>query len=390
MAAEGGTIIVFGYKSDRGNPVPQGVLSRWDWTTGQRKIHVEIGPSDAIYSAFSPDGRILANRGELVDTTTGKIQAKLAGAERSAFKPYVFSTDGRLVAGLVTHTVIEGNRISTKMDGIQIWEATSGRALQRIPTDRVGQLAFSPDSRYLAAADIQGIRLWELASGQVVLKHKAHEKMRGSYGDSFASCLSFGPDGRSLATGHLDSTILIWNLVPLHRPASAGDVPRSWDELIASDAAKAYAASWRLAESGNEAIRYFRERLRPMAAATAEQVQPLLGDLDRDDFSKREAAAARLRELGDRAAGLLNEALNARPSLEMRRQVEGLLKSLEGPASGETLRTLRAMGVLERIATADAQQVLKTLSHGMPEARVTREAKATLDRLNAPRRAEEH
>src|SRR5579883_557673 len=388
LSADGRTILVFGYKSVRGTPEPQGVLSRWDLATGQRKTRVEIGPSDAIYSGFSPDGRALANRGKLIDATTGKIQAKLAGPEPSAFKPYVFSADGRLVAGLVTYTVIEGNRISTKLDGIQIWEAASGRAIQRISTNRVGQLAFSPDGRYLAAADLQGIRLWELASMQVVLTHKAHEKDRGSYGDSFASSLAFAPDGRSLATGHLDSTILIWNMVPSHHPSSSGDLPRLWDELIASDAARAYAASWHLAESGDGAIRFLRERLHPVATASAEQVRPLLTNLDSDDFSKREAAATQLRDLGDRAAGLLNDTLKASPSLETRRRVEGLLKALEGPASGETLRTLRAMTVLERIATVEAQQVLKSLSQGMSESRVTREAKASLQRLNARHRAE--
>src|SRR5579871_1908960 len=119
-----------------------------------------------------------------------------------------------------------------------------------------------------------------------------------------------------------------------------------------------------------------------------EQVRPLLTNLDSDDFSKREAAATQLRDLGDRAAGLLNDTLKASPSLETRRRVEGLLKALEGPASGETLRTLRAMTVLERIATVEAQQVLKSLSQGMSESRVTREAKASLQRLNARHRAE--
>jgi hypothetical protein len=53
------------------------------------------------------------------------------------------------------------------------------------------------------------------------------------------------------------------------------------------------------------------------------------------------------------------------------------------------MRTFRAIEVLEHIATPEAQQVLKTLSEGAPEARVTREAKVSLERLakrarNAP------
>jgi hypothetical protein len=42
---------------------------------------------------------------------------------------------------------------------------------------------------------------------------------------------------------------------------------------------------------------------------------------------------------------------------------------------------LRALEVLEHIATPEAQQVLKTLATGAPEARLTQEAKASLARL---------
>jgi RNA polymerase sigma factor (sigma-70 family) len=381
VTPDGGTVIVLGYNPD-GNP-GEGILSCWDLATGQRKSRVETGPSDGFSSGFSPDGRTLASRGKLLDTATGKVRVKLEG-ERGWLPQYVFGSDGRLVAGLVWRTVAEGKRSSTKMDGIQLWDAATGRVLRRLSTtDSVGQLAFSPDGHYLAAAGLQGLWLWELASGKVVLRHKAHERMRGSYGDSFASCLSFAPDGRTLATGHLDSTILLWNLVPSGRPPTVKDLPRRWEELIGTDAARAYTSSWRMADAPKEATRFLRERLRPVSPAAAEQVRPLLADLDSDDFAKREAATDRLRELGDRANRFLKEALKEQPSLEMRRRVEELLKTLEEPPSGETLRTLRAMAVLERIGTPDARQVLNRIAQGIPEARVTREAKAAVERLTA-------
>ena len=42
---------------------------------------------------------------------------------------------------------------------------------------------------------------------------------------------------------------------------------------------------------------------------------------------------------------------------------------------------LRAIEVLEHIGTAEARQVLKSLANGAPEARRTREAKSSLERL---------
>jgi hypothetical protein len=49
--------------------------------------------------------------------------------------------------------------------------------------------------------------------------------------------------------------------------------------------------------------------------------------------------------------------------------------------SGERLRTLRSIEVLESIATADAKKVLDKLAHGSPKARITQEANTSLARL---------
>ena len=46
-----------------------------------------------------------------------------------------------------------------------------------------------------------------------------------------------------------------------------------------------------------------------------------------------------------------------------------------------SLRGLRALHALEQIGTPDAQEQLRKLAGGAPEARLTREAKASLDRL---------
>jgi WD40 repeat protein len=381
VSPDGQTVMAISYALNGSVYGADEFLSRWELASGKRKSRIKLTSSGGLSCGFSSDGRTLATGGAvLLDTTTGKARMKLKGVYGD-ISHYAVSPDGRVVAAHLTRTMDEGTRVSTKMEGIQIWDAATGRALRLLSTNWVGFLSFSPDGRYLAAADLRELRLWELATTKVVLRHKAHEKRRGNFGESFASCLAYAPDGRTLATGHPDSTVLIWNLVPSVRPATAEDLPRLWDDLIGSDAGRAYAASWRLAEVPKEATSFLRERLRPAIAATAEQTRPLLADLDSDDFQKREAASARLLELGDRAEKNLKEALKARPSLEMRRRLENLLRTLAEAPSGETLRALRAMAVLERIDTSEARQVLKSLAQGMPQARVTREAKATLERL---------
>jgi hypothetical protein len=84
----------------------------------------------------------------------------------------------------------------------------------------------------------------------------------------------------------------------------------------------------------------------------------------------------------------LEKALKTATTLEQRRRIESLVPTSEIVLSREILPGVRAIEVLEHVGTVEAQQVLKTLAQGMPEARITREAKSSLERLDARRRAE--
>jgi hypothetical protein len=68
-------------------------------------------------------------------------------------------------------------------------------------------------------------------------------------------------------------------------------------------------------------------------------------------------------------------------SLEMRQRLKEVLSKLEPAASPERLRALRAIRVLEYIGTSEAKDHLQALSKGVPEVRLTCEAKASLERL---------
>jgi HEAT repeat protein len=124
-----------------------------------------------------------------------------------------------------------------------------------------------------------------------------------------------------------------------------------------------------------------RDYLHPAEPASAEKVKRLIKELDSKEFQVREAASRRLAELGEQTEPLLEAALKAKPTLEQRRRIEQLLSAIPMLQPPEQLRGLRAIEVLEHIGTPEAQDVLTTLGKGAPEARVTREAKASLERL---------
>jgi hypothetical protein len=74
---------------------------------------------------------------------------------------------------------------------------------------------------------------------------------------------------------------------------------------------------------------------------------------------------------------ILRDALRQSPSAEVRRRAARLLD--QRPA--DEAAAARALEVLERLDTPDTRGILETLAKGAAEARLTRDAKATLGRL---------
>jgi hypothetical protein len=70
-------------------------------------------------------------------------------------------------------------------------------------------------------------------------------------------------------------------------------------------------------------------------------------------------------------------------SPEVRRRAGEVIKAPPHP-SGEKLRTLRGVEVLEQLGTAEAKQHLAKLSRGAPGSRLTEAAKAAMERLALP------
>jgi hypothetical protein len=117
-------------------------------------------------------------------------------------------------------------------------------------------------------------------------------------------------------------------------------------------------------------------------APDAARVKRLLADLGSERFAVRQRATDELERLAELAEPALRQLLATDPPLEVRQRLQALLKRLEWPVSDpEALRGLRALEALERIATAEARQVLTGLAGGAPDARLTREASEALRRL---------
>jgi hypothetical protein len=241
-------------------------------------------------------------------------------------------------------------------------------------------LAFSGDGKSLASGSYQGpIQLWEVASGKLRQTFTGHEGM--------VSSMAFSADGMTLISGSLDTTILVWSL-PSQSPNHAAtllassDLRKLWAHLSEEDGPQAYQAVWNLTTSPRETVPFLEKVLLPVPAANSQRIDRLISQLDDQRFQVRQEAASELERLGELASPKLRQALEARSSPEVRRRAEVLLDLADAQAlSPDGMRTLRAVEVLERIATRDARAVLQTLGSGAAGATITQEAKSALKRL---------
>jgi hypothetical protein len=252
----------------------------------------------------------------------------------------------------------------------------------------VAQTAFHPSNRFFVTNDLDGIQIRDVTNGERMAHFKMPEAIRsGTTPGSYASCLTFTPDGLRMATGHPDSTILLWDLrLPaVHEaPLTAKEVEVLWADLADADAAKAWKAIGRLAEAPKEALPLLRGRIKPYPTAPGAETRRLLADLDAETFERRDTATKRLEELGLKAEPALRAALRAKPTLEPRRRIERLLAILAKTPQALTahdLRQLRGVIVLERIGSAEARQALEALAKAPESARLTRQARAALAAL---------
>jgi hypothetical protein len=162
---------------------------------------------------------------------------------------------------------------------------------------------------------------------------------------------------------------------------------RWWADLGSKDPIRVDRAMTSLVARPAQTVAFLRKRLSPVPAADGRLVAHLLAELDHERFPVREKATRDLHRIGEVAEPALRRALANHPSPEARRRIErllGLLRSERLSPPADRLRAVRAVEVLERIGSPAARRVLTALARGTPEAGLTVEARAALERLNQP------
>jgi hypothetical protein len=180
----------------------------------------------------------------------------------------------------------------------------------------------------------------------------------------------------------VDAPVYVWDVLGFRAPKETppGALARCWTDLADRDAAKAFQAVCHLAKAPVGGVRLLRDKLRPAHPPDLKQVARLIQGLESDFFAERQKSAEELTKLGETVTDALHKARASATSAEMRRQLDDLLERAAAD-SPEKLRAVRAVEVLEWMATPEAYGLVAELARGTASARLTREAVAARDRL---------
>lgn len=356
-------------------------LEVWDAGTGRLVHRHAIGLADAYdISGWLPDGTGVMVRVEkaarLIDPHTGRL-----GPSIPVDETFTVGSDSRVGSDWWNGHNSGGDA--------RVWDLATGRQIVGVRTgESVHQaVGVAAAARALVVADGRWLRVVDVATGHDRGRWALPDLGPGYWGDHPVERVTILPGDRRVVTPLRDGTALVWDLSAFPPPRLTNkhgepELRSWWDDLAGEDAARAYAAGWKMAEApAADLIAFVRPRLRPANAPDPDEVRKRIADLDSPTFATREAAARNLHQMGpavlphlyQRPAGLSAEAV------ERLRKLDEQLSTPVPPA--DTLRALRAIAVLERVRTIDAHKLLDDLARGASSAPETKAAVAALKRF---------
>jgi len=208
-------IIPPGYSNNKDKPKPYRMIP-FDLAAGTKGDAIALPPGEHMVTSLSPDGRtiigirrVIPEKGEpdtllmSMDAETGKVNAEAPVKIGFGGSSIVFASDGK------TFVLVKGDGAAA------VYDSSTFHSERELKGDSRGNSiappVFSPNGQLVAIATggsygggTAVIEVFDFASGKRLYKFAGHSQA--------VAAMAFSPEGKTLATGSLDTTALLWDL----------------------------------------------------------------------------------------------------------------------------------------------------------------------------------
>ncbi len=186
-------------------------LQVWDAWDGRKVRSINLGLDPIRDMAFSPDGKLIATAGFVLDQKLRLLVHRLIFTDFATGRQIMSSEGGEEHAATKIAFAPDGKTIATVNDSdtLRFWDVASGNLSfeTSFERERLSGIQFSPDiASHLLAVSGQTVHLWNV-------ENRREERQLGQPDGSVVSCLAFSRDGKTLVTPvGFEGAIQVWRV----------------------------------------------------------------------------------------------------------------------------------------------------------------------------------